>query len=138
MLKPKEPVRRFDVFAEYSRQEALKDGLPPAQAKGYGIWLAKVVAARRFGRSTSSSSGAASSDHADRKAHADQADSGRSSKWRALSGVPQTDKLFNQEIVDRMGADFYRKVVVPAIRKAIQEGHTYTQIRDAIRKDWKP
>lgn len=147
MLKPKEPVRRFDVFAEYNRQEALKDGLPPAQAKGYGIWLAKVVAARRFGRSSSSTSsgtasGAASSDsdhdRTDRKSHTDQAESDRTSKWRSLSGVPQTDKLFNQEIVDRMGADFYRKVVVPAIRQAIREGQTYTQIRDTIRKDWKP
>jgi hypothetical protein len=139
MLKPKEPVRRFDVFAEYSRQEALKDGLSPAQAKGYGVWLAKVVAARRFGRSSSGAApGVSSSDRTDRKAHTDQAESGRTSKWRSLSGVPQTDRLFTEEIVNRMGADFYRKVVVPAIRKAIQDGQTYTQIRDAIRKDWKP
>ncbi len=49
-LKPKMPVRRFDVFAEYSRLKARQEGESAAQAKGYGIWLAKVVAARKFGK----------------------------------------------------------------------------------------
>ena len=50
MLKPKAAVRRFDVFAEYNRQTALDQGSTPAQAKGYGLWVAKVVAARRYGK----------------------------------------------------------------------------------------
>ena len=48
--KPKQPIRRFDVFAEYRRQEAQQVGMPADQARGYGLWVAKVVAARKFRR----------------------------------------------------------------------------------------
>src|SRR3954454_8133484 len=48
-IKPEKAIRRFDVFAEYNRLDALKDGRPADQAKGHGIWLAKVVASRRYG-----------------------------------------------------------------------------------------
>ena len=46
---PKAPIRRFDVFAEYTRQKALQDGMPEDEAAGYGLWVAKVVASRRYG-----------------------------------------------------------------------------------------
>ena len=48
-IKPKAPIRRFDVFAEYTKLQALRDGMSPEEAKGYGLWLAKVVAARKYG-----------------------------------------------------------------------------------------
>jgi hypothetical protein len=51
---PNQPIRRFDVFAEYTRQERREKGVPEDQATGYGIWLAKVVASRRFGQQSSS------------------------------------------------------------------------------------
>ena len=51
---PHQPIRRFDVFAEYTRQERREKGFPEDEAKGYGIWLAKVVASRRFGQKSSS------------------------------------------------------------------------------------
>lgn len=47
---PMSAVRRFDVFAEYSRQERLAKGYAEDEAKGYGVCLAEVVAARRFGK----------------------------------------------------------------------------------------
>lgn len=59
-------------------------------------------------------------------------------KWRRLSGKPQTDKLFDKEIVNRMGREFYHEVFVPAIRRAIENGEDYRDIRDSIRSDWKP
>jgi hypothetical protein len=129
MIKPQAPVRRFDVFAEYKRQSALKQGTPPAEAKGYGLWVAKVVAARRFGR-TPKPPGKESRTERKRPA--------AGTKWHALDGKPQTDKLFDREIVQRMGNQFYSKVFVPAIHKAIQKGEKYPVIRDAIRRDWKP
>ena len=46
--------------------------------------------------------------------------------------------MFEKEIIDRMGHDFYETVFVPAIREAMQEGKSYTSIRDTIRRDWKP
>ena len=50
---PHKPIRRFDVFAEYTHQERREKGYPEDEAKGYGIWLAKVVASRRFGQQSS-------------------------------------------------------------------------------------
>jgi hypothetical protein len=43
------PIRRCDVFAEYTRQEQRENGYPADEAKDYGIWLVKVVAFRRYG-----------------------------------------------------------------------------------------
>ncbi len=126
MLKPKAPIRRFDVFAEYNRQQAMKEGTREAQAKGYGLWLAKIVAARRSLPSTESTAS-----HEEEK-------KGKKSKWRKLSGKPQTDKLFDKEIVSRMGVGFYKKVFLPAISQAIENGEEYRDIRDSIRKDWEP
>ena len=47
---PLKSIRRFDVFAEVNRLKALQEGRPEDEAKGYGIWLAKVVAGRRYGQ----------------------------------------------------------------------------------------
>ena len=55
-----------------------------------------------------------------------------------LDGKPQTDELFQHEIVKRMGKEFYESVFQPAIEQAYKEGRSYTSIRDTIRKDWKP
>jgi hypothetical protein len=120
MLKPHAAIRRFDVFAEYSRQEALQKGLAKDEAKGYGIWLAKVVASRRFGPSKA-------------KERAGEKPELVAGKWRTLSDEPQTDELFDHEIVERMGRGFYRQVFT-AIRRAIKAGKKYVDIRDSIRK----
>ncbi len=128
-MKPQAGIRRFDVFAEYNRQQAMKDGMSAAQAKGYGLWLAKIVAARRS-LPIPKPSEKGSDGKGESKA--------KKSKWRALSGKPQTDKLFDKEIVGRMGAGFYSKVFLPAIRKAIENGEDYRDIRDTIRENWQP
>lgn len=130
-LKPNAPVRRFDVFAEYNRLKAMKEGESAAQAKGYGLWLAKVVAAQKFGRLAKPTGEKKEEKEKEKK-------KGRKKKWRDLSGVPQTDKLFDKEIVRRMGQDFYRKVFSAAVREAFDEGKEYRDIRDAIRSEWKP
>jgi hypothetical protein len=129
MLKPKAAVRRFDVFAEYNRQTALDQGSSPSQAKGYGLWVAKVVAARRYGKPPQPSG---------EKHASGEKPKARATKWHALGGKPQTDKLFDKEIVQRMGSDFYARVFVPAIHKAIEKGEKYPEIRDAIRREWNP
>jgi len=49
VLKPRAPIRRFDVFAEWNRIRALKEyGFSEDDAKAYGLAVAKVVAARKF------------------------------------------------------------------------------------------
>src|SRR5437763_16320478 len=95
-LRPENRLRRFDVFAEYRRQQAHDDGMPADQAKGYGLWVAKVVAARKFGRLKDKPSPGPAEERRRRRR-----------KWKILSGVPQTDKLFEQELVDRNGTETY-------------------------------
>ncbi len=135
-LRPRLPIRRFDVFAEYNRQKAIEDGTPPDEAMGYGLWVAKVVASRSFGRS------ALSKPPSELRQQGEDAAEGEAPpdkpKWHSLDGKPQTDELFEKEIVRRMGVDFYYQVFVPAIEQAIAQDRSYTSIRDTIRKEWKP
>jgi hypothetical protein len=126
-LHPARPLRRFDVFAEYRKQEEQEQGMPADQAKGYGLWVAKVVAARKFGRLRQRESPS----EAEAKAR-------RRRKWHVLSGEPQTDRLFDHEIVERMGAEFYAREFAPAIRHAREKGNSYESIRDRMRRRWKP
>ena len=126
---PQRAIRRFDIFAEYSRQEREAKGSPPDEAKGYGIWLAKVVAARRFG---------GGKDEGDGKKGARRLDAeGNEPRFRSVGGELQTDETFDHDIVDRMGLAFYREVFAPAIEDAREAGKTYEDIRDTLRKGWK-
>jgi hypothetical protein len=127
-VRPRQAIRRFDVFAEFTRQDRREKGYPEDQAKGYGIWLAKVVAARRFGQ-RSSLSDKPPRQHDERE---------EEPKFRSVGDELQTDATFDHDIVDRMGASFYEDVFVPAITAAREEGRKYETIRDTIRKDWKP
>ena len=133
MLKPRASIRRFDVFAEYSRLKALKLGLDEPHARGYGLWVAKVVASGGGRRG-------AAEPHAARppEGAAEQHEEAHQQEWHTLSGEPQTDALFEREIVRRMGADFYQRVFAPAIATAFEQRRSYAGIRDTIRKDWKP
>jgi len=127
---PQRAIRRFDVFAEYSRQERRDKGFPEDEAKGYGVWLAKVVAARRFG------SGSASTSKTTSKARKGEPE--EEPKFRSVGDELQTDATFDHDIIDRMGEPFYDAVFVPAIAEARERGESYEEIRDDIRKEWKP
>jgi hypothetical protein len=133
MQKPKAPVRRFDVFAEYNRQKAIKEGLPEDEAEGYGLWVAKVVASRGFGRGLKTQI----PQKPNGEKPGDDKEKRPASKWHTLGDEPQTSDLFYKEIVRRMGEDFYNSVFRPAIEEAVREDRTYTSIRDTIRRDWK-
>jgi len=125
-IRPNKPIRRFDIFAEYRKQDEQASGMRADEAKGYGLWVAKVVAARKFGRMRERATS-----RAEEKAR-------RRRKWHVLSGERQTDKLFDHEIVERMGAEFYRDVFEPAVRAAREQGQPYEAIRDRLRRRWKP
>lgn len=138
-LRPLRPVRRYDVFAETKRLEALAHGEPEDVAEGYGIRIAKLVAARRFG-------GAAKpeGDAARHKAGPEPTPEGNrfrevdGGKFRALDGELQTDETFHREVIDRMGAHFYHTVFQPAVAEAVAAGQKYEAFRDTIRAEWKP
>ncbi|MBF6611693.1 MAG: hypothetical protein IVW55_01015 [Chloroflexi bacterium] len=135
LIKPKAPIRRFDVFAEYNRLKGLQEGLPPDEAEGYGLWVAKVVASRSFGGGMLSRAAAKQHETEHAEGGKEPADK---PKWHALNGKPQTDELFEQEVVRRMGQEFYDNVFVPAIGEAVQSGKSYNAIRDTIRREWRP
>jgi hypothetical protein len=131
--KPRQAVRRFDVFAEYQRVKAVeKEKMPADVAKGYGIWLAKLVAARKFAKQRGKSPSEIG------KKGEKEPEQLVDNKWRTLDDEPQTDDLFDKQVIHRMGDEFYREVFSPAIREAYEAGKDYMDIRDNIRKDWKP
>jgi hypothetical protein len=134
-MKPRLPIRRFDVFAEFNRLEALKKGMDDAHARGYGLWVAKVVASGGGRRGVGEPKRPAG-EAGGAKAKAEERD--EDEEWRTLSGEPQTDELFEKEVVARMGDEFYREVFAPAIKAAFDAGKSYASIRDTIRKEWKP
>jgi hypothetical protein len=138
-LTPERPIRRFDVFAEYRKQEEEAKGRPEDEAMGYGLWVAKVVAARRFGGAKPKATGTRGTEgDGKRRDEDDGKERLIDGKWHALEGEPQTDALFEKEIVERMGRAFYHRVFAPAIKDARESGKSYESIRDAIRKGWKP
>ena len=131
-MKPDKTIRRFDVFAEYRKQEQQEKGDSEAEARGYGLWVAKVVASRRYGsRGAAGEGGKGGAEGGDGKGGPQ-----RQGPWHLLDGEPQTDALFDREIVERMGRGFYDEVFVPAIREARREGKSYEEVRDALRKGW--
>lgn len=127
---PNAVIRRFDVFAEYNRLKAEHSGMPPEQAKGYALWLAKVIAARKFAKTAEK-----------RAAMTELLGEGRDKLRQGaqvleLGGEPQTAALFDRQIVQRMGEDFYRRLFAPAIARAVAEHQSYEKIRDTIRVPW--
>ena len=131
---PRQAIRRFDVFAEYNRQERLEKGYSEDEAKGYGIWVAKVVAARRFGAGSTTDR----SKPAKRKAGEAEEREEPAPRFRSVGDELQTDETFDHDIIDRMGPAFYDNVFVPAITEARKNGKSYETIRDTIRTEWKP
>ncbi|WP_456455684.1 hypothetical protein [Thermovibrio sp.] len=124
VLKPRAPIRRFDVFAEWNRIKALKEyGFSEDDAKAYGLAVAKVVAARKFYGHRLKYRGAT-------KAFVE----GKTKEkwWEKLA----TPSEFDEKVVNRIGKEFYEKVFSPAILKAYEEGKDYMDIRDSIRKEW--
>lgn len=134
-MKPRLPIRRFDVFAEYNRLKALKKGEDDAHAKGYGLWVAKVVASGGGRRGADGGGSERKAEDGGGKAEGGQQPQ---EQWHLLGDEAQTDELFDKEIVRRMGEDFYHQVFAPAIATAFAEGKSYEGIRDTIRKEWKP
>ncbi len=134
--KPRRPIRRFDIFAEYNRLKALEKGMDEPHAEGYGIWLAKVVASGSGRRSSGQHAAPGKQDDAERHGASDEAQTQQ--EWHELGGEPQTDALFDREIIQRMGRDFYVSVFAPAVARAVSQGRSYESIRDSLRKEWTP
>lgn len=104
--------------------------MPDDLAKGRAVWAAKVVAGRRYGAAPPPRSSDAGAQRPT-TAHDEEG-------FRSVGGELQTDETFDREIVNRMGPEFYTQVFHPAIEDAVEAGKRYEDIRDSIRKAWKP
>lgn len=129
-LAPAATIRRFDVFAEYNRLKNESKGMPADQAKGNALWLAKLVAARKFARTPEERAELTGRLGGERERAPEGA------PYRLLNGVPQTAEMFEREIVRRMGPDFYHEVFSPEISEAIANHQSYESIRDRLRVPW--
>lgn len=124
-LTPQQEIRRFDVFTEWNRLKANQQlHLSAAEARAYGLAVAKIVAARKF-------SDAQPSQVKDWKQRARSGDTAEP-WWEHLG----SDEEFQRRIVQRMGSDFYRTMFQPAVRQAWEEGKLYEDIRDTLRTAW--
>jgi hypothetical protein len=122
---PRLQIRRFDIFAEWNRLKAReRHHMSEADARAYGLAVAKVVAARKF-------YGAPPEQASDLKRRARQEDT--SEPWWEHLG---SDDEFERKIVRRMGDSFYREVFQPAIQRAWAGGQSYEDIRDTLRAEW--
>lgn len=128
-IKPRLSVRRFDILAEYTRQQRIDKGDPPDVAKGFGVWRAKWVASGA-GRKKKSEGQPLDSVPQEKPEEPE-------SKWRTLDGKEQTDQEFDKAVIDHVGEVFYEQVMVPAIELARKQKLSYEKIRDSIREDWQ-
>jgi hypothetical protein len=122
---PRAQIRRFDIFAEWNRLKAHnKHHMSAANARAYGLAVAKVVASRKF-------HGTAPEQASDLK-HRARNDDVSEPWWEHLG----SDEEFKEKIVERMGQPFYRDVFQPAIQHAWDAKKSYEDIRDALRAEW--
>lgn len=75
--------------------------------------------------------------HRDEDHRAARTEEGGAEGFRSAGRVPQTDRTFDAEVVERMGAEFYHQVIYPTIERAFSESKRYEEIRDSIRAGWR-
>jgi hypothetical protein len=122
---PRMQIRRFDILAEWNRLKAhARHHMDEADARAYGLAVAKVVAARKFG-------GDQPEQTRELKQRARQDDTS-TAWWKHLGSTDE----FEQKIIERMGAPFYRNVFQPKIKNAWDAGQSYEDIRDTLRNEW--
>ena len=124
-LAPQAEIRRFDIFAEWNRLKARdRHHMSAADARAYGLAVAKVVAARKFHGTTPDQAS-----DIKRRARNDDV----SEPWWEHLG---SDDEFDQKIIQRMGQTFYHDVFQPAVQRAWDAEKSYEDIRDGLRKEW--
>jgi hypothetical protein len=122
---PKREIRRFDIFAEWNRLKGrTKAKLSEADARAYGLAVAKIVAARKF-------SGHDPAQVKELKRKAKEEEVGEP-WWEHMGSAEE----FARKVVARMGEEFYREVFQPAVKKAWEGDQRYEEIRDSLREPW--
>ena len=122
-------IRRFDIFAIFNKVSKEAE-LGDKHAKGYGIWMARMIAGKKFGASKPISSN--SNYHPGKENEKKNGSKKKGAKvqtWLELSGKPQTDKEYDGELLKRFGGANLIALET-LIRKAYKKGLEYNLIRD--------
>ena len=138
-------LRRFDVFAVYNFVKNVNRGMPIPRAKGDALWLAKHVAGGRrlkVGGGALENKPSPAVEAAKHCACKKAAPKGEMIPglfaWKELSGIPQTDAMYDREIIRRLGQKFYEETFLPRIQNAIAKKQKYEEIRDSLREELEP
>jgi len=122
---PRLQIRRFDIFAEWNRLKArTRHKLKEADARAYGLAVAKIVAARKQHGTPPEQTR-----ELKRRARQDELDE---PWWEHLGSSEE----FEKKIIERMGREFYTDVFQPALQQAWDAGQHYEDIRDTLRSAW--
>src|ERR671938_621208 len=111
--------------------------IPRPACRSAASMCSLTTTASKMRRQGCRSAAAASTAHREERHGPDGGPEGAPEGFKSAGGVPQTDRTFDEEIVERMGASFYHQVFHPAIAQAFREGKRYEEIRDSIRARWK-
>jgi len=126
-------IRRFDVFAVFNFVQNRRKGMPEDKAKGDAIWLAKHVA----GGKRIKVGGGVLDNKINAAKHCACKEEIKKEEpqayWKSLSGIEQTDVVYDHDIVRRMGEGFYNEVFLPRIQALV--GKKYVEFRDVIKEE---
>jgi hypothetical protein len=105
-------IGKFDILATYAYVKALLDGEGETDAKVRGIGAAIMGAKAKSGHTA---------DHKTEKTAAEK-----------KKKTTITAAMFNHQVADKMGA-FFEKSFVPAIKKLVQAGLSYDDVKSLVK-----
>ena len=105
-IKPHEKIRIFDLFVCYKYLQKYLKGDIYDIARRDAIWEAKIIAKKNFNP--------------------------QKDRIPYIDGNVITEDNYHSEIIDRMGSIYYYNVFEPMIKRAIQSGMRFEQIKIAL------
>ncbi len=110
-------IGKFDILATYTYARALLDGLDDDEAKQRGMVAAIMGAKARLGHGGGS--------HED-DYKADKAAAEKKKKTTI------TAESFDKQVADKLG-DFFEDVFLPTMKKLIEAGHSYDEVKRTVK-----
>jgi hypothetical protein len=105
-------IGKFDILATYAYAKALLDDQPESDAKVRGI-VAAIMGAK-------AKSGHTANHHSDKTA----------AEKKKKTTI--TSEMFDHQVADKMGA-FFKKSFLPAIKKLVQAGLSYNEVKSLVK-----
>src|SRR5271170_6715270 len=110
------PIGKFDILATYTYAKALLDGLDDDEAKQRGMVAAIIGAQARLGI---------------RKDHHEEFQAQREAAEKKKK-TTITAESFDKQVAHKMG-DFLEKVFLPTLKKLIEAGLSYDEVKRVVK-----